>query len=438
MIAIINNSRITFLDLSLIAAGSFLGYQAHFSGLFLPLMFIGTQILFKKINFKSILAALLGLVLSLLPTFIFDLRHDWLNTRGLMDFLSSDNTVTTNVSFINKFIRSLRITTNNLGGLFGFHLNKETVLFIGILILTVVIYKTLLNKNKKSLNVSLVWLLVTVIIMSFYSHNPPEYYFFIHLPALVLISSQLITDLINSISFNLIKAVILVAILATYIYLNIDTIANRSYLSLGEQFQITQDIKTYAQKNPINFIAYDFKPDIDQIGLTFLLENKINFQDTGSIIHITKSDSNDDYGIFGVWVDPRTNKEASYLTTSEFIIQTPTNMNLYQDYELAHQYSVDLAFRLFESNKYTDVNLLILKKVDDPLNPRINTYRNLKNDIGGSLVSQKWSRVKNQLFSGYGLKRKNFIAIILPQNTELKMLELVEEIKVYDVKPSVL
>ncbi len=76
------------IDYILIFIGSFLGYQAHFSGLLTSLLVLVVTIKFRR-HCLCFLSSVLGLFLSLVPTILFDMRNGWLNLNGLLNLVQS-------------------------------------------------------------------------------------------------------------------------------------------------------------------------------------------------------------------------------------------------------------------------------------------------------------------------------------------------------------
>jgi hypothetical protein len=93
---------------ALLFIGAFLSYQAHFSGFLLVALGI-FFILYLRRSWKLIIPIIIGLLISLIPTALFDIRHEFLNFNGLLALFSSKGE--TNFLPITKdFFKNIYIT----------------------------------------------------------------------------------------------------------------------------------------------------------------------------------------------------------------------------------------------------------------------------------------------------------------------------------------
>ena len=74
-----------------------LGIQAHMTGLVM-IVFCFVALFFSTLEKKWLVAIFLGLVLTHAPLVVFDLRHDFFNTKALISFVTSPKTSETKVS----------------------------------------------------------------------------------------------------------------------------------------------------------------------------------------------------------------------------------------------------------------------------------------------------------------------------------------------------
>lgn len=244
----------------LVAVGSWLGYQAHFSGLLLPVV-VGLVLLFtKKLNVRNswiLISAMLGTAFSLLPTLIFDLRHDWLNIRGLMT-LGSQGLPTIGESLL--FIPEL------FGKIVVGQFNRFLSLLVGSLILISIFYHYQKNKTEISLlKISFIWLLSISLLLSFYNSTKPEYYYFIQLPAALVILGEFLSAKLNvGLRFKLI------AILGLLSFWQIYSLHQISALGIYQQYQIAEQASNISQSEKIRSIDYEY-PDAEIIGVKYWL-----------------------------------------------------------------------------------------------------------------------------------------------------------------------
>lgn len=441
LISIIKNKKTNRLDLFFIVMGNFLGYQAHFSGLFLPVLVIGTLLAYKIVNLKVLLASFVGVAFSLLPTVLFDIRHGWLNTKGLIKFLS-DKDVVSNTPVFAKFLKSAYITLSNLGRILFFHLNKETIIFAGAVLILFCfwqIYQYLFQhkslKNFETLKISLIWIFLTTIAFSFYSQNPPEYYFFISLPAMIVIVSLFLSQ----VAHNKLNKLIIIVLLAGYTGLNLKSLTSAVHMQLGHQINVVNDIQKFNLKNNISIITYDYSPDVNRIGIQYLIENQINFKEDGQIIHINKNAApSKKYGTFGLWLDPRTKRSANYLSLSDIIVETPSNISLLEDHNASKDFHNFQVFSIFKNQENTNDKLILARKITDPFNDNKYVYSSLVESINHSNAIFSWPSINHLHYQGYVQQQENFLVIYLPDDTSKIDIDVLSQIKSFDVTSKVL
>ncbi len=439
--SIVKSKKANKTDLIFIFLGSFLGYQAHFSGLFLPALAIGTLIFFKVFNFKVLFTSMLGVALSLLPTFIFDLRNDWLNAHGFLNFLSNKGVVSS-TPVLTKFFESLQTSYLNLGRILFFHLNKETVVFAGAGILIFSFGKILMDLFAKKASkdtglqkISLTWIFLTALIFSFYTQNPPEYYFFISLPAMIMLVACLLLQFSR---FN-INNLIIILLLALYMSFKLEAFTNKGHLQLGQQLNIINDIKILSLENNISDIIYDYKPDIDHIGFQYLIKNQVSFSDNGQKLHIVKNaTSSKKYGTFGLWVDPRTKLDANYLSYTNIVIETPLNISLLESRDEERNFNDFQVYFILENNQNLNDKLVIARKITDLFDDNRQVYTGLINSIKHNANTSPWNVIDYLQYQGYVQEQENFLIIYLPENLNKVNLDLLSQIKSFDVTPRVL
>lgn len=109
------NNTLNYLAL---VAGGFLAYQAHFSG-FLLVVLVGISVPFMHKSWKHLIAVGFGLLLSLVPTIIFDMRNNFLNWRGLIDLFSTKNE-TSAVFILSDVFHNFFVLIETAGKLFFF------------------------------------------------------------------------------------------------------------------------------------------------------------------------------------------------------------------------------------------------------------------------------------------------------------------------------
>ena len=260
-------------DYLLVFLGSFLAYQAHFSGLLiLPILLLLT--LTKLVNKKYLIATALGLGLSLLPTLVFDLRHNFLNYHGLISLITGGQTGAGPLSLLENFYHNLLITGETWIKLFFLPQHFLWAGWSGLLILSLIILKIKPTKINRSISL---WLIMVALLLAFYQGEKPEYYFLISLPALL----YYLVTILNHWRWQwlIIWLVALAGYSSQTIYgPNLD-------LSLGNSLAIYQQLMEINQQEGIKQVIYDV-PHGQTAGLEYLVSQLELTPDQGSTVHL--------------------------------------------------------------------------------------------------------------------------------------------------------
>ncbi len=263
-------------DLYLIALGSFLSYQAHFSAFLLPVLVFLISLIYRRPK-KIFLASLAGLIISLLPTLVFDLRHGFLNSKGIWHLLNGEASGLTIALFLQNLYQNL-LNTFELYSRLLFHAkNSITRSLIGLTFLLVSFF---LQKNKKHFIKILIWPLLVAILMSLYKGSVPEYYFLISLPALF----YLLASSLKKINKFLFFFLIIILIFNSSQFLKKTTKNQNEELSLGNSLAIKNEILSIRKEKDLKEIVY-LLPHASDFGLKYLLES-LSLKDSGTTIKI--------------------------------------------------------------------------------------------------------------------------------------------------------
>lgn len=183
--------------------GMWLAYQAHFAGFVLAVEVVWLSLWLKRWRF--LLFSLGGMVFSLLPTFIFDLRHDWLNLQGLLGMITNPNRVSSDVLIYQRFFHAVLISLENLTKIIIPILPRWSLVGLGALILGFWFKGRSSIFNRRQRIILLVWIFIFPLVVMFYRGSTPEYYYLMQLPAFIFI----LTDLFLRIRAKVPSAVIL-------------------------------------------------------------------------------------------------------------------------------------------------------------------------------------------------------------------------------------
>ena len=157
-----------------------MGINFHFQLIYL-IPFSLVFLINKKLNFKRIMTFLIGIGLTFLPLFLFDLRHQFLNTRLLINFLTPKNGGA-------DLFAWLPVWQNISSGFGGFNLPFFPILFY-LLPLGMIIFLWRQEaeefKKKFYLAATILWLIFPFG-FTIFGQRPSEYYFNFLYPFLVL------------------------------------------------------------------------------------------------------------------------------------------------------------------------------------------------------------------------------------------------------------
>ncbi|MBP9719556.1 MAG: hypothetical protein KBD46_03725 [Candidatus Levybacteria bacterium] len=299
-------AKIDFISLFV---GAFLSYQAHFSGFLMVGSALITIIVLQK-SWRLYLPIVLGLLLSVLPTIVFDIRNNFLNLNGFLQLLSGNAENISSISTSNQFLHTLNSIFQFIG-MFFFSIRQHFVYTVfGLLYLIFLIYSARKNKN---LLPSIIWIVVVIMCYSFYKGEQPEYYFLLLIPPIVSSAATFLSKM-NTIPTML----ILVSISAISIF----TTLRASPFSENLTIDVLSRIHTQLRNQKIKSITYDIAPGQD-FGVRYILKN-IPLTNDGEHIHITypneySFEGMNHYGNVGVWIDPRI-EDKNYLTTHSYIL----------------------------------------------------------------------------------------------------------------------
>ena len=194
LISYLKQKKIKFLVISLFILGLIIQFQIAFGGPVLILTFI--LILFNVIKHKKFyhLLAFLILIIPLSTYIIFDLRHNFLQTRSLINFFSQ-NIKNTNKNFYNWEIIKQKIT-HSVGSELNFITDRNILLnFFTIIILFIGFYQVFKNKKDKNKEIYLLFLYLYFgywLIVIFYKGIIWWHYYWPFLPLLSIIVASFI------------------------------------------------------------------------------------------------------------------------------------------------------------------------------------------------------------------------------------------------------
>ena len=212
-----------------------------------------------KPSFSQIIASIFAVLIVISPLILFDFRHNFLNTKGIL--LSLQQHSNEAYFFPLKILVTLRIQVQNFAALFP----GGNIMSYVVALTALFLFFKLSNKAKK-IFIGL-WIVIPASVFSFYSRHIPEYYLLPSLPAFVIISAVTIEKIYKKYS----KAIAFAGIFII-IFTNLQKILT-SYnpFSLLYKQQAVEFVKHQAGSKT----AVSFDTDLGlNSGLRFLLEKE--------------------------------------------------------------------------------------------------------------------------------------------------------------------
>jgi hypothetical protein len=224
--------------------GMFLSYQSSFSGFVMSGVLL-LYLLWQRKNFRLILAGFSGLAVSLLPLFIFDIRHNFMNFISLGNFIYNA-LFNIGAGFLSRIGIVTVINFENFSKLLtGYFFPRLVLVIFGLMLLISWLrqHRSFFSPLQK--NILLMWMLAFPLAGLFYGDGLPEYYFLMQLPAQVLIVADLI--------YKIKKQVVLVYLFMLIVSLGVIITSENGYL-LQQKYKATQYIKSRSGDRPVELI----------------------------------------------------------------------------------------------------------------------------------------------------------------------------------------
>ena len=318
--------RFGWLEWGLVALGSFLGFQSHFSGVFVPLLVLCLTLKSKLPGVWMLrLSALIGFAISWFPLLVFDFRHNFINLGGLRDLLTKGNSSGSAQILLASIYRSGQTTIENLGKILFSRTNAPLFLSAGILFALLALY--LLKKyRQQTLILPVLWVSLIALFFGFYQGPRPEYYYMLQFPALVLIVAHLLNQISSkALLYFLAFFFVCYSLMVTGKELLEDGLAMRDVVATSRHLQVMN------RQTPISQISYDM-PRTDAEGFRYLLKD-LSFQPDGRRVHVAYPD-NVTYtgsiriGDATVWVDPRASNQ--HFSEPDYLILYPKPLEIFK------------------------------------------------------------------------------------------------------------
>lgn len=203
----VSKKKYNYLILVGLLAGLLIQLQL-LNGLFiLPLLFFFFLWLRKLPPLKHIFIAVTSFLFALSSFFIFDIRPDFLNTRGIINLLESKSTEGS------QFTISFRESFNRFGEeIIRFISPNLTMIASFIFILGVIIIISRISYRFNNYSLVILWLSIPLIMLSLSRNSVLNHYFLFSTPAIILTAAIAINQLKNYLNSLPVLTVILLLI----------------------------------------------------------------------------------------------------------------------------------------------------------------------------------------------------------------------------------
>ncbi len=369
---IISHKIVRIADALLLVLGVFMGYQAHFSGLFLILFVLIIGCLPVRNKKYAVAAGILGSLATLFPTFIFDLKHDWLNGRGVIDVLKNNTGAVPNKEFFMiPFIRDIFVSLENIGKFLIPQTEQYLAIAAGsIVVLWTVVYARK-HKNPETAWFPLLWFFSINLLFFPYQGPKPEYYFLIQFPAILWMIATMLSHIRIPVSKLLFGIVIA---FSTLHFVGLVTLLNsQKELMIGSQAEAAKLVRERYRENPEIHVAIDIQT-LNRAGLNYLLKGvpEVKTQDeTLNVVHLIypandKTPTTKRFGNLVYWEDPRKSSEDRYILVDDVVIGTPATIELYKDEYPSKEFDMASSqYVLFKDDKKIGRLFLLVDDIDN-------------------------------------------------------------------------
>lgn len=167
----------------------------HFTGLYLPIFIVFWLLVTRtKVTRREIFQAIIIMLFFFSPLIIFDLKHDFLNSRSFITFLLTTNGLKV---IITSTFRSFHLGLANLGALFNNLPIDNFWLSLGVWLLFL-LYFLFSKRPSPHHKLLLTWLIFPVILNGLYTGELLPYYYIFHQAQIFLVIGLLAEKVIKT------------------------------------------------------------------------------------------------------------------------------------------------------------------------------------------------------------------------------------------------
>ncbi len=417
---LVKKEKLQLFDYLLLFCGSFLGYQAHFSGFLLPVLAVLLLLIRNKKEFMAVVPIILGMSFSLLPTLLFDIRNNWLNTKGILTLLTTDSP---NVygSQWNNILTTILTSFENIGKVLVSFNSYPLIVLVGVFVVYAAVY--LLRNSQKPYYryptfLPLVWMFAITFIYFFYSGSKPEYYYVIQVPAILHVLALLCIQVnahFRQFVLGLLGAFSVLAALQAYS-------GSERELGIATIEEIKSTVTSLAQSDEVQQIAYDM-PFGTTYGVEYALQDIPTAATGTKIIHISYPNQYSFVGVkeigsSGVWTEQIDDRSATI--GDWYRISYPNQFALYENSNSNKQFLDATEFVVFENEQRVG-RLLAIGSIDGrkEFNVELRELYNLSQDPAS------WKQVELRGELGWATTQNEHMYFYQSFSDERPTLELI-------------
>lgn len=172
-----------------------LGFQLHITALFfLPIIGLGLLVKRLRPNWKQGLMGIGAAGLGVLPVFLFDLRHDFINLKGWGTLLTQTGE---RQNYGLRLIDLVRFNLENELRIFSLPITGVPLVITGAFFLIWLVGALRCGQTSQTLRLAGLWVIVPLFIFLPLKLHIPEYYFIISFPILLLVTVSFLEKLMR-------------------------------------------------------------------------------------------------------------------------------------------------------------------------------------------------------------------------------------------------
>ncbi len=242
-----------------------LAISSHFTGIFLLVGTIGVLSYYRVFEFKKLILFSSIILLFFTPLIVFDVRNEFLNTKGVLAMISQQKHNEITSPLLSKILLNLvlviQIYIENIGKIVFDRNLPWTYLLTGFIVGGWFINKT---KDKAIKTITLIFSLPAIILLAAYFNAKPEYYLLTLMPVFLMMYALIIHRIIRFKNINIILGFIS---LTLFIY-DYSEINKPTHYHLQNKIAVIKYLKDQSNGKSIS-VYFDMHPG-DQNGFDYL------------------------------------------------------------------------------------------------------------------------------------------------------------------------